>query len=660
MKAKTIQKKILINVIFISTIFLVIMCIVSSSLNYFSTIQTIKQLMIETVTISAERIEQELFAYQNIAVELGCNAQLASDSYTDEEKQAIIDQKIKTYQLGNCKFIRLNGIALDGTDYNDRTYFQESIKGNVYISDPLIGKTSGKLSIIFSAPVWADGKLDTEVVGVVFVIPNEEFLNDIVKSIQLSDNSGAYIIDAAGTTIAHTTSEMVTSRNNTTENAKENPKLQPIANLEAKMMHGENDFGTYTYNGVKKVLSYAPIQKTNGWSIGINAPIKDFMSFTYLSIILVILLAILSTLVSIIVIRRLAVSIGTPIKQCADRLDLVSQGDLKSPIPVIQTEDETGILAVSTSNIVDSINKIIADVKHILGALSIGNFNVHTQAESSYVGDFSEILTAVRKITRAQSRTMREIKNVADQVGIGADQLAQGSQTLAEGATDQANAVDRLLQAINNLTNQVADNAAEAEDTSIEAKQIGNDVLESTSQMHAMTDAMQQINTASKDIANIIKTIEDIAQQTNLLSLNASIEAARAGEAGKGFAVVAGEIGQLANQSANAANETRKLIETALSQVDNGTVIVQQTASALQTIVSGIEHIVASIEKVASLSTEQSQAMKELNHELEEITRVIQTTSATAQESSATTEELSAHAANLTELVGQFILRDDA
>lgn len=653
--ADTVQKKIQLALVLSVTICMVTLGIVSCCLNFYSTYASMKTSMSEMATLIASRVEWEMQSYLNIAREIGSTARLASDSYTVEEKQALIDQKVEAYGFVRGKLIGTDGIAkIDGTDYSEREYFKKAMQGEPYFTEPLVAKTDGKISLIVAAPLWENGVPDTKVAGVIFVVLPTETLNEIMQDVKISDNSSAYIINKAGKTVAHKDSAMVEQQTNTIELAKTDSSLQNVAALEEKMLKGGNDSSMYMHQGELRFMAYAPVGNTDGWSISVNAPAMDFFRDTVTGIVMTMILVIVAIILATIIAKKIGRSIGTPISQCAERLNLMMEGDLQSEVPVINTKDETALLAQSTAGIVQGMNTIIGDIKYLLSSMAQGDFAITSGAKESYVGDYAAILTAMRDINHSLNRTLLSIKDAADQVAAGSDQMAEGAQSLATGATEQAGAVEELLATVTDTTEKVLHNANETQKTCAAAKEIGREAQDSTKSMEEMTSAMERISGASKEIGNIIQTIEDIAEQTNLLSLNAAIEAARAGEAGRGFAVVASEIGQLARQSASAVDNTRKLIETALQEVESGSDIVESTAGMLERVIGGIEDIVTSIEGVSEQSVKQAETMEEINKGIEQISTVVESNSATAEESSATSEELSAQATQLKAQVAQF------
>jgi len=654
----SIQKKIQLILVEVVSISMILLGIVACILNFYSTYDMLKTSMDEMSQIVADRVEWEITSYENIIRELGCVARLSNENSSIEEKQDLIQQKVEQYGFVRGKLINVNGIAeIDGTDYNDREYFKRALAGETYFSEPLVSKTDGKISLMAAAPIWKDGVSGSTIVGVLMVVLPTDTLDDIMKDVNISKNSGAFIINKEGDTVAHNNGEMVQSQNNNIENAKTDSSYKKIASLEKKMIAGEDGVGTYWENGSLKFLSYSPIDNTDGWSVGVNAPIMDFFGDLIFCIISVVILVVAAIFVASMLAVKVGKQIGEPIRLCAERLNKVMEGDLQSEIPMSDSKDETAILASSTKGIIDGLNAIIGDITNILSKMSEGDFTVHSSAEKYYVGDFAEILTSVRGINRSLNSVLLSIREAADQVSAGSEQMAEGAQSLAEGATEQAGAVEELLATISDTTDKVEKNAQEADNTSKEALKIEQAAQDSTQNMQEVTNAMERISNASKEIENIILSIESIASQTNLLALNASIEAARAGEAGRGFAVVANEIGQLANESAKAVDDTRKLIGTALNEVESGNVIVANTISVLMGVINSIEGVVQSVGEVAESSRRQSASMEEINKGIEQISSVVEANSATAEESSATSEELSAQAAQLKEQVGRFQFR---
>ncbi len=657
---ETIKGKITVSVLVLVIISLSLLGIISCVLNSHSTNSTLERNMKATAKVSAERVEWEITSYKNLAEDLGLMARLANEEVDIEEKKTLVDERVKLNEMAYGDILDSKGISIfTGENWGDTAFFQEAFKGSVYVSEPITSGTQGYLQIAIAAPLWKDGLYGTEVVGVVYLAPEENFLNDIMVATNVSEHGSAYMIDNTGNVIAHKDIELVKNRDNSIEAAKTNSALKPLAKLEQKMVKGESGFGTYRYGGVKKIMAYAPVKNSNDWSIAITAPLSDFIGETIIGIVITILIVAAAIAVAVVMVKKLAENIGTPIRLCAERLKTLAQGDLHTEIPSVSSKDETLILVNATEDIVSVMGLIIRDVDYILNEMSNNNFNVHSQSLESYVGDFEGILKAVRRIKYSLSSTLIHIREAADQVGLGASQLAESGQALAEGATDQAASVEELLATVNSIADQVERNTENAMSTSQRATQIGKEADTSSAYIREMMQAMQRISDASMQISNIIQTIEEIADQTNLLSLNASIEAARAGEAGRGFAVVAGEIGHLANQCTESVEDTRKLIEAALNEVESGNQIAGETAKALQKVIAGMEEIVKSVEQVAENSNEQNNSMQQINETIEMISEVVQTNSAAAEQGSATSEELSAQATELNDLIESFQLSEE-
>ncbi len=654
---KSIRAKIMLCMSLTVLIFMCIVGVVSSYLNYSSTIDTLEQTMKETAVITSDRVAQELNAYKNIAYSVGANAQLSDPDTPLEDKQYIIEQCAAEHGLTRGNIIGMDGKSIfNGTDYSDRDYYKSSMQGNVAVSEPLLSRTTGEISIIISAPLWQDGIPNGTIAGVVFFVPVETFLNDIMSSIHISDNGGAYMINHSGTIIAHPDAQRVKDGENLFDTTETDPSLTARAEIAKKMVAGESGFDSYTYSGKSVMMAYAPVDSTDGWSITLYAPTSDFTSSTIASMLFTVILIIVALIAAFFTAWVVSGRISNPISTSAECLDALSHGNFEIEIPSFKTKDETSRLLYSTQELQTSLNTLIGDIDYLLGCFAEGKFTAKSQCPEAYVGGFSGILDAMRGLCHNLTGTIVEIDRSADHVSAGADQVSSSSQALAQGATEQASSVEELAATINEISDHVQQTAGHARTAKEENMRAHNEIQSCNEHMGALVQAMEVINNKSSEVSKVIKTIEDIAFQTNILALNAAVEAARAGEAGKGFAVVADEVRNLANKSSEAAKSTTTLIGETVQAVSEGNTISDETAQSLRKVVENSEAVLEAVDKISSATEEQALAIAQVTTGIDQISSVVQTNSATAEESAAASEELSGQAEILKNMVGKFTL----
>lgn len=423
------------------------------------------------------------------------------------------------------------------------------------------------------------------------------------------------------------------------------------------------EVGTYSYtdgNGVKQLAVYKYL-KDRGWVFMVRASNAEvYKSVTQVKILVGALCAMLAAaviLVTVFILRRVGkeLMVMESAIEYLGNLDLQADRELE---PFYGRLDELGLIAQTIHHVCACLRKTIDDVGRILGEMAKGNFAVDVKKnEDYYIGDFKTLAESLKTIQSNLTHLLRDISQIADQVDTSADQVSTEAQTLSQGTLEQTASINGLVSNITTITSQVQISAVRCGDASELVDKATGYAASADDKMKQLTETTENIVKSSAQIGGILKTIEDIAFQTNILSLNASIEAARAGDAGKGFSVVAEEVRNLAERSAESAQGTGILINRSLQDIKTGTASTNDAVSAMLVITDCIQSIKKLMDEIASASVQQSEMITSIEMGIKEISETVQTNSYAAEKSAEVSKELSDQARTLNGLLRQFSIK---
>lgn len=638
-----LRTKIQISFSITMAVLLVIIGMVTQNLNT-AAINTLTDNSIATsATLASNHISQQLEDYLNVVSMIGTNEILSDEKVSINKKSAFLDDYVETYGFTSANLLDTKGVSLiDGTDFSDRDYVISALKGKANVSDVTLSKYTNTYGVSVAAPIYDSAK---QITGVVYFRLDINFMLDVIKNISISDNSYAYLVDKNGNIIVHPNNELILNCNLTEQQGS-------MATLAKKMKENKSGDGTYTYNGETILCGFGPVDHTNDWTMVIAAPKTDFTQYSDQVNSITLLLDCIAIVIAIIFSTFLASYISKPIDRVKKALLSVAQGDFSVEIPAAHGKDEVAVLQNTTASLLHTLSDIIGQANKIMD--SIANYNLAVSDMNNYPGEFDQLSASINSIKYMLNNLIVEVQNSVYKVENGSHELAQATSLLSRGAVSQATSIQTMADDFSDVVARIDNNSEHEELINQKLTALDQNIQTANGQMEQLMTAVNSIEIMSGDIQKIVGTIDSIAFQTNILSLNASVEAARAGEMGKGFAVVAEEVRSLAVKCGEASKKTSDLVNECVEAITNAKECADATFESLSGVVTDSSEISAAFQDIANDTVEQAHKSKRIQDEVNNISDVVQTNTATAEETAASTAVLSEQALNLKELIQNF------
>lgn len=606
-----------------------------------ATMQMANDSMTTSATLASDNISHQLEDYMNVVTLIGKDEMLSGNA-SNKEKAAYLDTYVEAYGFTSGNILDEKGVSIvDGTDFSDRAYVQSALEGVTNVSDITLSKYTNTYGVSVAAPIYKG----SDIKGVVYFRLDSDFIMEIIDSVKISENSYAYLVDSQGNIVAHPTKELILNYNLNEQGGS----LEKLAKDIAK---GEAGNDNYVLEGNEIICGYSPIDNTNGWSMVIAAPKSDFMSATNAILRMLVILGIIAVVVVIIISSVISAQISNPINRVKDAMVSVAKGDLSIQIASVGGKDEIAVLQNTAASLLDTLSGIIGQANRVLA--SIAQYDLTVADMKSYPGEFNSLSTSVNSIKYTLNQLIIEVQNSVRNVDTGSRELAEATAALSQGTVAQASSIQTLADHLGAVVEKINRNSQREDMVNSNLGDLDKRIQAANSQMQELLEAVDEIETMSSSILKIVSTIDSIAFQTNILSLNASVEAARAGELGSGFAVVAEEVRSLAEKCSESSKKTSELISHCIASINNAKAYADSTFGSLTDIVTDSAKLAATFEEIAIDTGEQAADSKHIQNEINVISDVIQTNTATVEETAASTAVLSEQAMNLENMVRNF------
>ena len=567
---------------------------------------------------------------------------------TAENRRAVLEEAAEIYEFYTIALYDLEGRLLQGIDGAPQS-LESGFLALLKETDNLTTDSStiyqDRLGITMGMPVKEDGETVFYVMGVY----KYDALNDVISSINIGRNGKAYMVNQEGIVTGHPDQSVALSRSTLAQFSSGN------ADAVERVTTGETGATEFPIDGERMLVAFSPIRGTQ-WSLVIQIPKADYNHFINGAMLVSILATLAVLVVSILLVLRLARSISRPVKRVTDRMVALSNGDLHTDVVPVSTGDELEVMTQTLDATLESVNRYISDIQQVLTRVADGD--LRTEPQVDYKGDFALIRSSLSTITESMNETLLGFRAAADRLTGMAEQLSGQSVQLHQASLEQNQSTEALVQEVSRVKDRLADVTESSDRTRTQTEKITQRVQSANEQMTALSSAMDDISANAQQITKIAKDIEDIAFQTNILSLNASVEAARAGAAGKGFAVVANEVKQLAAKSAEAAQSATDMVNNTKAIIQTGVELTADTAGSLRAISDVSVQISTISDQLAAAVQGQEAALTVMEERIAAISGIADRNLQNAGETEQSSGSLAKEAEALQSQVRKFVLKE--
>ena len=567
---------------------------------------------------------------------------------TMENRKAVLEEAAEIYEFYTIALYGLDGQLVQGLENapeNLDSRFFALLKETDNLTIDSSTTYQDKLGITMGMPVKENGETVLYVMGVY----KYDTLNDVISSINLGKSGMAYMVNQEGIVTGHPDSSLALNNSSLVQLSDGNETAVE------RVTTGETGATEFPIDGELMLVAFSPIRGTQ-WSLVIQIPKSDYNHFINGAMLVSILATLTVLIVSILLILRLARSISRPVKRVTDRMVALSNGDLHTDVLPVNTKDELEVMTQTMDATLESLNRYISDIQQVLTHVADGD--LRTEPQVDYKGDFMLIRGSLCTITESMNETLLGFRAAADRLTTMATHLSGQSVQLHQASLDQNRSTEELVHEVTHVKERLADVTENSRQTRSQTEEITRRIQSANEQMDALSSAMDDISANEQQITKIAKDIEDIAFQTNILSLNASVEAARAGAAGKGFAVVANEVKQLAAKSAEAAQRATGMVNNTKAIIQTGVVLTADTADSLHAISDVSAQISTISDQLATAIQSQEIALTSMEARIATISDIADRNLQNAGETEQSSGSLAKEAASLQSQVQKFILKE--